>query len=182
VVGDAPRYISRGYFTLNITPLPKDAEIRSATLYLFQHWVVHGNPFGLGNVYITRHDYSPGIFKEPVERKFTPEDRYVYGELPSSVSEVAGWELVSNRSWEGWRTIDVTQWVRGDIREGKNHSQFMLALFSCTEAQGSFRCIETDGDDEKDSLLFSTKEGLPTLSSEYAPHLLVRYSLPEEGK
>ena len=86
--------------------------------------------------------------------------------------------MVSNSTWEGWKAVDVTEWVREDLRTGENHSQFMLALYSCAIEGGEFVCRQTDRDSEGDAFLYSTGEGLSG-GLRYIPHLVVIYKLPD---
>ena len=175
--GEVFSALSRGYLSFNITPIPKDAQVEKALLYLFQYWVVHGKPFEIGSVYIKRHPFPDEIFRDYTEMELTAADTEIWGRLPSSPEEFLEWKMVSNSTWEGWKVVDVTDWIRVDVREGGNHSQFMLALFSCT-ADGEFVCRESDNDKEKDVVIYSTGEGLPG-GLKYIPHLVVIYTIAE---
>ena len=111
--------IQRGFISFDLSSLPSDATIESATLRMYQEKVV-GNPYGVGGSLKVDHlDYGNSLGNED------------YG--ASSISSSFA-TLTSNAVVE-WKDADVTDSLKNDLSDGRDKSQYRIHF--STESTGT---------------------------------------------
>jgi hypothetical protein len=111
--------IQRGFVSFDLSSLPSDAIIESATLRLYQEKVV-GNPYGVGGSLKVDHlDYGNSLGNED------------YGASSISSSFVT---LTNNATIE-WKDADVTDSLKNDLSNGRDKSQYRIHF--STESTGT---------------------------------------------
>ena len=119
LVGRNLSVIQRGFVSFDISSLPSDAVIESATLRIYQEKVV-GNPYGVGgNLMIDHLDYGGSLGNED------------YG--ASSIS--SSFTTLTNNAVVEWKDANVTDRLKDDLSNGRDNSQYRIHF--STESTGA---------------------------------------------
>ncbi|RLC33019.1 hypothetical protein DRH13_00395 [Candidatus Woesebacteria bacterium] len=119
LIGRNGSVIQRGYVSFELSSLPSDATIESATLRVYQEKVV-GNPYGVGgNLKIDHLDYGGSLGNED------------YG--ASSIS--SSFATLTNNASVEWKDADVTDRLKDDLSNGRSNSQYRFHF--STESTGT---------------------------------------------
>ena len=139
--------VTRGFITFEISDIPQEAKIQSATLRLYQAKIV-GNPYGAG-----------GSMKI---------DHLTYGDTLDSSDYAApalssGFVNLTNNAAVEWKDVDVSEKVKNDVANARSASQFRI----------HFQTEVTGGDVIGDFAYFEAKEN--TQGTGNTPQLVVKY-------
>jgi hypothetical protein len=119
LVGKNVSVIQRGFVSFDLSGIPSDATIESATLRLYQTKVV-GTPYSSGgDLKIDHLDYGDSLGNED------------YG--ASAIS--ADITTLTNNAAVEWKDADVTDALKNDLSNGRSNSQYRLHFNN--EAMGS---------------------------------------------
>ena len=145
-----PDYFARQLYAFYLGPVPRSARIVRATLRIYQAHVV-GEPYAKnGDVVVDLVDY----FAEPGAESYDGQtlERDI-GTLSTSPSL-------------GWRSLDVTSQVAGNLAAGALWSQYRLRFWA-------FRSVPPD--DENDFVYFTDAEDSGVGWNGEPPELVVEY-------
>ncbi len=121
MVGKNISVIHRGFVSFDLSNIPSDATIESATLRLYQEKVV-GNPYGLGGDLKVDHlEYGDSLGNED------------YG--ASSIS--SSFTTLTNNASVEWKDANVTDPLKNDISNGRNKSQYRIHFSNESMGSGS---------------------------------------------
>ena len=116
LVGRNLSVIQRGFVSFDLSSLPSDATIESATLRIYQEKIV-GHPYGVGrNLMIDHLNYGDSLGNED------------YGSSAISSSFTT---LTNNANIE-WKDANVTDTLKNDLSSGRNKSQYRILFPSDT--------------------------------------------------
>ena len=119
LIGRNLSVIQRGFVSFDLSSLPSDAVIESATLRMYQEKIV-GNPYGVGgNLRIDHLDYGSSLGNED------------YG--ASSIS--SSFTTLTDNSVIEWKDASVTDSLKNDLSNGRDNSQYRLHF--ATESTGT---------------------------------------------
>ncbi|MBN1169011.1 DNRLRE domain-containing protein [Candidatus Woesebacteria bacterium] len=139
--------VTRAFISFDITVIPEDAEIISATIRLFQTKTL-GNPYKSGGDLLIDHlDYGDSLDSTDF----------------STPALISGFEIFSEKSATGWREADVTDQLVNDLVSARPSTQYRLHFEK-----------EVVGDDENgDFAYFESSEN--TQRSGNTPELVINY-------
>lgn len=121
MVGKNISVIHRGFVSFDLSNIPSDATIESATLRLYQEKVV-GNPYSAGgDLKLDHFDYGDSLGNED------------YGASPITPDFVT---LTNNATVE-WKDANVTDTLKNDISNGRNKSQYRIHFSNESMGGGS---------------------------------------------
>jgi len=119
LIGRNLSVIQRGFVSFDLSSLPTDAVIESATLRMYQEKIV-GNPYGVGGSLRVDHlDYGSSLGNED------------YG--ASSIS--SSFTTLTDNSVIEWKDASVTDSLKNDLSNGRDNSQYRLHF--ATESTGT---------------------------------------------
>jgi hypothetical protein len=111
--------IQRGFVSFDLSSLPSDVTIESATLRMYQEKVV-GNPYGVGgSLKIDHLNYGNSLGNED------------YG--ASSIS--SSFTALTNNATVEWKDVSVTDSLKNDLSNGRDKSQYRIHF--STESTGT---------------------------------------------
>lgn len=111
--------IQRGFVSFDLSSLPSDATIESATLRLYQEKIV-GNPYGVGgSLKIDHLNYGSSLGNED------------YG--VSSIS--SSFTTLTDNAVIEWKDADVADALKNDLSNGRDKSQYRIHF--STESTGT---------------------------------------------
>lgn len=119
LIGRNLSVIQRGFVSFDLSSIPSDATIESATLRIYQEKIV-GDPYGVGGSLKVDHlDYGGSLGNED------------YG--ASSIS--SSFTTLTNNATIEWKDVDVTDRLKNDLSNGRDNSQYRIHF--STESTGT---------------------------------------------
>jgi len=151
IVGDIessfPGVGFRGFYSFDISMIPAGAVVISVTLRLYQSSVIGAPYASLGNVVVDHVDYGASL----------DGGDYSGGTLTGNIG------VLSSSAVPGYKVLDVTGQVRGDIAGGRTRSQYRLR----------FSSADIDNDSAEDSARFVDAE-ICCAAPDAPPQLVIR--------
>jgi len=139
--------VSRGFVSFDISDVPSNADIKEATLRLYQAKII-GNPYGVGgSIKIDHLTYGDTL------------DNADYGAAALSSSFIT----LTNNAVVEWKDANVTDAVRDDLTNARSRSQFRI----------HFQIENTGGNVNGDFAYFEASENI--MSTGNTPQLVVKY-------
>lgn len=139
--------ISRGFISFDITQIPFGSTVDKTTLRIYQSGTT-GNPYSIGGEIKIDHLNYGSTFES---------SDYGTSSISSSFSTISG-----NAS-AGWREVEVTQNIKGDLTAGRVRSQFRL----------HYAVEQVGGSSSGDYALFESGEN--AVETNNVPQLVVLY-------